>query len=239
MIKNHKVIAIITARGGSKGLPKKNIKELHGKPLIAWTIDSARKSKYLDKVIVSTDCKDISKVAMQFGAEVPFTRPLHLASDDSTSFDVLKHALEHEKLKGTYEIVVLLEPTSPLRETFDIDTALENLVASEHAKSIVGVSKAESQHPAFLYTLGSGQNLESLDNNSKKDIRRQDIGDVYFLEGSIYASWIDTLLRNKSFYHNKTIGYIVPKWKSFEVDDIIDWHTIDAMMKNKKEVKNG
>ena len=87
MINNHKVIAIITARSGSKGLPKKNIKELHGKPLIAWTIDSARKSKYLDKVIVSTDCKDISKVAMQFGAEVPFIRPLHLASDDSTSFD--------------------------------------------------------------------------------------------------------------------------------------------------------
>ena len=239
MINNHKVIAIITARSGSKGLPKKNIKELHGKPLIAWTIDSARKSKYLDKVIVSTDCKDISKVAMQFGAEVPFIRPLYLASDDSTSFDVLKHALEHEKFQGAYEIVVLLEPTSPLREAFDIDNALENLVASEHAKSIVGVCKTETQHPAFLYTLGTSQNLKSLENNSKKDIRRQDIGDVYFLEGSIYASWIDTLLKNKGFYHNKTIGYIVPKWKSFEVDDIIDWHTINAMMKNKKEVKNG
>ena len=150
MIKDHKIISIITARGGSKGLPKKNIKKLQGKPLIAWTIEAAKKSKYLDKIIVTTDSKEISEVAKEFGAEVPFIRPSHLATDNSSSFDTIKHALNFQEFKNDYDIVVILEPTSPLRETKDIDNSLEQLIDSPTAKSIVGVCKTEVQNPIFF-----------------------------------------------------------------------------------------
>ena len=237
MIKEQKVIAIITARGGSKGLPKKNIRTLHEKPLIAWTIESALASQFLDKVIVTTDCEEIAKTARKFGAEVPFIRPAHLAEDDSASFDAIEHALEFNEYKNQYDILVLLEPTSPLREAEDIDNALEKLINLTGAKSIVGISLSESQNPSFLISLdeqGMVKPLGSFNNN----LRRQDLENVYFLEGTIYASWIKTYLHERGFYHEKTAGYIVPKWKSFEVDDIVDWYCIDAIMKNIKEIKN-
>ena len=238
MIKEKKVIAIITARGGSKGLTKKNIRTLHGKPLIAWTIESALESKFLDKVIVTTDCKEIAKIAEKFGAEVPFIRPAHLSQDDSSSFDAVEHALEFNDYKNQYDIVVVLEPTSPLREVKDIDDALERLINLNEAKSIVGICPTESQNPAFLLSLDKSGIIEPF-YNLHNNVRRQETDSVYFLEGTIYASWINTYLSEKGFYHEKTAGYIVPKWKSFEIDDIVDWYCVDAIMKHSKEIKNG
>ncbi len=234
MYKDKTFLAIIPARGGSKGLPGKNIKELCGKPLIAWSIENGLKSKYLDEVIVSTDYKEIADIAKQYGASVPFLRPDYLASDTATSFDAIKYTIDYykNKLNKEFDYIVLLEPTSPLREVSDIDNAIEKLFDSE-ANSIVGISKTEDQNPAFLVEKNSNDFINGYENKDMQVLRRQDIKDVYFFEGTIYVSKTDVLLDKKTFYHKNTIGYEVPKFKSLEIDDIDDFLMVEAMMKHK------
>ncbi|MGJ0323129.1 cytidylyltransferase domain-containing protein [Aliarcobacter cryaerophilus] len=234
MYKNKTFLGIIPARGGSKGLPGKNIKELCGKPLIAWSIESGLKSKYLDEVIVTTDSKDIANIAKQYGASVPFLRPDVLASDTATSFDAIKHTIEFYKneMKKEFDYIVLIEPTSPLREARDIDIAIEQLFNS-NADSIVGICKTEDQNPAFLVFKNEKDFISGYENHDMKVLRRQDIKDVYFFEGTIYISKTDVLLNKKTFYHENTIGYVVPKYKSLEIDDIDDFIMVEAIMKHK------
>ncbi|WP_148570694.1 acylneuraminate cytidylyltransferase family protein [Aliarcobacter cryaerophilus] len=234
MYKNKTFLGIIPARGGSKGLPGKNIKELCGKPLIAWSIESGLKSKYLDEVIVTTDSKDIANIAKQYGASVPFLRPDVLASDTATSFDAIKHTIEFYKndFDKEFDYIVLIEPTSPLREARDIDIAIEQLFNS-NADSIVGICKTEDQNPAFLVFKNEKDFISGYENHDMKVLRRQDIKDVYFFEGTIYISKTDVLLNKKTFYHENTIGYVVPKYKSLEIDDIDDFIMVEAIMKHK------
>jgi len=234
MYKDKTFLAIIPARGGSKGLPGKNIKELCGKPLIAWSIEAGLKSKYLDEVVVSTDYQDIADIAKSYGASVPFLRPDFLASDTATSFDAVKHTIDYYKneLGKEFDYIVLLEPTSPLREVSDIDNAIKKLLDSK-ANSIVGISKTEDQNPAFLIEKDKNNFISGYENKDMKVLRRQDIRDVYFFEGSVYVSKTDVLLNKKTFYHDKTIGYEVPKWKSLEIDDIYDFIMIETIMKYK------
>lgn len=234
MYKNKTFLAIVPARGGSKGLPGKNIKELCGKPLIAWSIESGLKSKYLDEVIVTTDSKDIANIAKQYGASVPFLRPDVLASDTATSFDAIKHTIEFYKneFAKEFDYIVLLEPTSPLREARDINIAIEQLFNS-NADSIVGICKTEDQNPAFLVFKNEKDFISGYENHDMKVLRRQDIKDVYFFEGTIYISKTDVLLNKKTFYHENTIGYVVPKYKSLEIDDIDDFIMVEAIMKHK------
>jgi len=230
MINNKSILCLIPARGGSKGLPQKNIKDLCGKPLIAWSIETALRSKYIDEVIVSTDDEDIAKAASKFGALIPFMRPKELAADGSKTMDVILHAIHYfEKAGKIFDIIVLIEPTSPLRETSDIDQALENLISTEQAESIVGIAKVENTHPAFLIKL-KDKFLRPYLSDEFKILRRQEIDDLYFYEGSLYISYTKSLQVRKNFYHEKTLGYIVPKWKSFEVDDIVDFVIIEAIL---------
>jgi CMP-N,N'-diacetyllegionaminic acid synthase len=229
-----KVLGVIPARGGSKGLPGKNIRPLNGKPLIAWTIDEAKASKMISKVIVSTDDKEIARVAEGYGAEVPFYRPAELASDTATSMDVIIHALDFFAAKGEhFDVVMMLEPTSPLRERADIDKALQMLASTEGAESVVGICKSEASHPDFLVTLTGEGFLRSKADFIVK--RRQELEDVYFYEGTLYASYVDVLRKKRNFYHNNTLGYIVPRWKSFEVDDMLDMVIIEAVMKAREQ----
>lgn len=232
MINGKRVIAIIPARGGSKGLPGKNIKELCGKPLIAWSIEAGLASKYIDEVMVTTDSEEIARISRDFGATVPFIRPAELASDIATSFDTVKHAIDYyqNEQSKTFEYVVLLEPTSPLRDNNDIDKAMEQLLSKPNAKAIVGICKTESQNPAFLVKKDSCNFLVGYEDKDMKILRRQDIKDVFFFEGSIYVSQVDILLHKKTFYHERTIGYVVPKWKSFEIDDIDDFIMVEALL---------
>lgn len=232
MIEGKKIIAIIPARGGSKGLPGKNIRPLLGKPLIAWTIEQAKQSKYIDEIFVSTDDTEIANICVKFGINVPYLRPKELAGDDIKSFDVIKHVIEYFLLKGKqFDLILLLEPTSPLRENEDIDSAIKTLVKTKNAESIVGVCKAETIHPSYMVTI----NTEFLKPYESGDsvLRRQDLKEVYFFEGTIYLSYTESLLKRKTFYHEKTLPYIVPKWKSFEVDDLVDWIIIEALLKFK------
>jgi N-acylneuraminate cytidylyltransferase/CMP-N,N'-diacetyllegionaminic acid synthase len=236
MINGKRVIAIIPARGGSKGLPGKNIKELCGKPLIAWSIEAGLASKYIDEVMVTTDSEEIARISRDFGATVPFIRPAELASDTATSFDTLKHAIDHyqNEKNETFEYVVLLEPTSPLRDKNDIDKSIEQLTTEQDAMAIVGICKTESQNPAFLVKKDNRGFIVGYEDKEIKVLRRQDIKDVYFFEGSVYVSQIDALLHEKSFYHEHTIGYVVPKWKSFEIDDIDDFIMVEALLNFRK-----
>lgn len=232
MINDLKILAIIPARGGSKGIPKKNIKSINGKPLIAWTIIEAQKSKYIDRIILSSDDEEIIKIAREYNCEVPFVRPSKYAADSTPSMDVIFHALKEVNSSNEYAICVMLEPTSPLRDAADIDSALEKLISEREAESVVGIARAESSHPAFLVSLKNGF-IRSYLNNGFKFFRRQEIDELFYFEGSFYVSYVDSLKRRNSFYHDKCLGFELPKWKAFELDDEIDFIIIESLLKKK------
>lgn len=240
MINGKKVLAVIPARGGSKGLPGKNIRPLCGKPLIAWTIEQAEACSLIDTIFVSTDSPEIAAVSEQYGVPVPFLRPAALSTDTATSVDVLLHVLACLEVEQKYfDYIILLEPTSPLRRSEDITEALAALASSEKAESIVGVCKTEGQNPAFLVTLSqgflrpfSGEFVDGV----VPAVRRQDAQDVYFFEGSLYISLVSSLKKRKSFYHEKTLPWTVEKWQSFEIDDEYDFHIVESIMQYKGKI---
>ena len=241
MINGKSVLAIIPARGGSKGLPRKNILSLSDKPLIVWSIEAARESKYIDKCIVSTDDDKISNIVKKFGGEIPFKRPAHLATDESTTFDVLEHGINFFKNQSVeFDYLVLLEPTSPLRDSNDIDEAIMILHEKRNiADSIVGVSKVEATHPAFDVSINKAGLIRPYMGESFKVFRRQEIEELFFFEGSIYVSDIEVLLKEKGFYHDRTLPFVVPRWKSLEIDEIIDLLTAETVLKNLSLIKKG
>lgn len=235
MYKGKKILAIIPARGGSKGLPKKNIRPLLGKPLIGWSIEHAQQSKYVDEIFVSTDSREIANVAKTFGVNVPELRPAELAVDTAPSSAFIIYTIEKFVKEGNpFDYFILLEPTSPLREVEDVDKSIEMLIDDPENDSIVGVCKAEDVHPAFMVKVGNDKRLLPYE-DKMKTLRRQDLPDVYFFEGSVYVSKCDAFVEKKAFYHDKTLPYVVSKWKSYEVDDIIDFTIIEAMAKLKEE----
>ena len=235
MYNNKKILAIIPARGGSKGLPRKNIKVLVGKPLIAWTIEEAKGSKYIDKIVVSTEDKEIAEIAKKYGAEVPFMRPRELAEDKTPTMDVLLHIVNQLEKRGEhYDFLALLEPTSPLRDISDIDDCIKLLIDNQKAKAIVSVAKLESAHPDFNVVINNEGFIRRLTGDSNFEFkRRQDLSDVFFFEGSIYVSEINTLKQRKTFYHEMTLAYTVSRYKSYEVDDLSDFICIEALMRAK------
>lgn len=235
MINQKKVLAIIPARGGSKGLPGKNIRILHDRPLIAWPIRAALNSRYIDKVVVTTDDSDIAKIALEYGADVPFMRPVEFAKDTSPSSEAIIHAIEFcTKADGMYDYIVLLEPTSPLTEAADVDKALETLESSK-GLAIVGASKVESTHPDYCATIGPDSFLKPFNRESfAKPIRRQDVDELYFFEGSLYISDTKKYLETQTFYHELTLPYVVPAWKALEIDTLLDFFKIEAVIKNKE-----
>lgn len=231
------VLGVVTARGGSKGLPGKNIRPLLGKPLINWTIEAALAAPSIDAVVVSTDDETIAQVARAAGARVPFMRPQSLAGDTASSVDVVIHAIDSlEQMGEHYDVVVLLEPTSPMRETSDIEQALLQLSTSG-AGSVVSVCRAEGHHPSFMYRLANDARIDPYTHRQPTGLRRQDIEAVFFLEGTVYCSRIDVLRAQRSFYHEDTRAYEVPKWKSLEIDDIYDSVMVEALMKFRESNK--
>ena len=245
MIVGNRVLALITARGSSKGLPEKNIKKLCGIPLLAWPIRAAKESKYIDQVIVSTDNHNYADIARSYGADVPFIRPAKLARDDSATYLVVEHAINYLKAQDEiYDYLVLLEPTSPLTTSEDIDIALKTLISKRDvADSIVGVSKVEATHPIFDVRINNKGLVEPYVENGFNAFRRQEIDVLYYFEGSLYISDLAILIREKSFYHNRTLPYIVPRWKAIEIDELADFFCAEAILQNikilNKDNKNG
>lgn len=232
MIDGKRVLALVPARSGSKGLPGKNIRPLGGKPLLVWPIEAALASRYVDRVIVSTDSEHYADLARAAGAVVPFLRPAALASDIAPSIDFILHAVDSLSAAGEqYDYLLLLEPTSPLTEASDIDQALEALVAQAAlADAIVGVSALVSTHPAFAVRVGDDGRIAPFAAPSFGQLpRRQETEPLYSLDGSLYASTISALRRERGFCHARTLPYITPRHKSFEVDDLLDFICIEAI----------
>lgn len=219
MIEKNKIVALIPARGGSKGIKNKNIIDLCGKPLISYTIQAALESKYIDKVIVSTDSQEIADVAIKYGAEVPFLRPGELASDTSKTIDAVMHAVgELEKRKEEYDILILLQATQPLRTADDINSAIELFIKNK-GQSLVSVSPVED-NPILIRTIDNLGRMNSI-LPMKSTCRRQDMPLYYRVNGCIYINLISELDLNTSFNDNK-IPYIMPKERSVDIDEIKD-----------------
>lgn len=230
MIDGKTVLAIIPARGGSKGVPRKNIREVAGKPLIAWTIEEAKKSKYIDRLILSSDDAEIIAVAKAWGCEVPFVRPAELAQDETPGIDPVLHALD---MQPGYDWVVLLQTTSPLRSVADIDGCIETCAANR-AHACVTVAEAE-QSPYWMYTLGSGGAMQPLIAKGKDFARRQDLPAVYALNGAVYVAQCDWLRQHKTFVSGETLGYVMPRERSLDIDTELDLQILNIRY---QEVKN-
>lgn len=231
MIGNKKVLGIIPARGGSKGLPGKNLRPLLGKPLIVWSVEQGQASAAIDDLIVTTDDPAIADVAAAAGAEVPFLRPAELAADKSPTYPALSHAIDWLAARGRhYDYLVLLEPTSPLRESTDIDVAMALLDARNDAESIVAVSTVETQHPEFLVRTGEQGLLVPYLRDQVRVLRRQELEHLQYLCGTIYASKIDALQQRQTFYHERTLPYPIAKHKAHEIDDLCDFVIVEALL---------
>lgn len=237
MIEGKRVLALVPARSGSKGLPHKNIRPLHGKPLLAWPIAAALSSKHVDRVVISTDAAEYARIAQDAGADAPFLRPAELASDNAPSISFILHALDTLEAAGDhYDYVALLEPTSPLTEASDIDAALESLHARRNAvDSIVGVTAMVSTHPAFAVRLDAEGLMHPYAAGSFNQLpRRQDTDALYSLDGSLYISDVSAVRRERSFCHARTLPYITPRWKSLEIDDLVDFICVEAVMAQRQ-----
>lgn len=239
MYKNRKILGIIPARGGSKGLPGKNILPLAGIPLIGWTIKAAQASRYFDRVVISTDDPKIAKIAKAHGGDVPFLRPKELAQDNSSSFNVIVHAIEFLRSQGEgYDYAALLEPTSPLRKKGDFDAAIKLLIDhADRADSLVSVGEVHTEHPSIVKKIAGGF-VAPYVRGLRVVKRRQDCDRAYFPYGVIYLSKIQTLIGTGTFYQKKTIPYIIERWQNYEVDDQYDFYCIEAILKKRmKEVR--
>lgn len=216
-----RVLGVIPARGGSKGLPKKNIMKLGDKPLIAWSIDTALKSTLIDKVIVSTDCIEISDIAKKYGAKVPFIRPSELASDTATSKDVLLHTVEYfQSEKERYDYIVLLQPTTPFRKAEDIDAMINKAIDSD-VDMVVSVTETTS-NPYYVLFEEDGAGLLKKSKEATFT-RRQDCPNVYEYNGSIYVIKTSALLDQDTLMLDKVIKYEMDKFHSVDIDDQFDF----------------
>ena len=219
-----KTLALIPARGGSKGIPRKNIRSLAGKPLIAWTIQAALACPQIDSVVVSTDDLEIAEISRHWGAQVPFMRPAELAQDDSPSMDTVFHALQ--QLPG-FDAVLLLQPTSPLRSAADIQGCLE-LALARRACSVVSVC-APASSPYWMYTLDANDRLKKLIDSG--DItRRQDLPPAYALNGALYFAATDWLRHSKTFLNDETTAYLMPPERSLDIDTPLDWKIAELLL---------
>ena len=210
------VLAVIPARGGSKGIPRKNLRTLGGKPLIAWSIDAANQSKVIDRVIVSTEDPEIAEVAKDYGADVPFLRPKELASDVSLGMEPIFHALD---LITDYKWVFLLQPTSPLRAAEDIDNIF-TLCSNNNYKTSTSVCEVK-KHPDWMFELGPKNKLVKYTKTELVEIR-QDLKMLYQLNGALYLARIDWLKKHRHFVCDDTIGYVMPWERSVDIDDYSD-----------------
>ena len=224
-MKKPKVLALITARGGSKGLPRKNILPLGGKPLIAWTIEAAQQSGIADQIVLSSDDNEIIKVAETWGCSVPFKRPSVLASDIASSVDVVMHTLD--QLPG-FDYIVLLQPTSPLRNAEDIKNAFNALLEAK-AKSCISVTEVE-QSPYWMYLEDNESRLVKLIHKPDVPTRRQDLPKVYIPNGAIYISEIKELIKNKTFIGNNCIAYKMTAESSIDIDCAKDFKKAEQMI---------
>lgn len=223
MYKGKTFLAIVPARAGSKRLPRKNVLELAGKPLVAWTIEAALNSKFIDEVIVTTDDQEVYDIASGYGVKPPFIRPDFLSSDDATTIDVIKHCLEFYSANGKeYDFIVLLQPTSPLRNDADIDDSIKAL-HDKKADSIISV--CESEHsPLWSNTIPGNGDMTGFLRDDIKNKCSQELPVYYRLNGAIYICLSSRLSEEGSFFlSSKSYSYEMAAMSSIDIDNQIDF----------------
>ncbi len=223
-----KNIAVIAARSGSKGLKDKNIKLLNGKPLMAYSIEVAKKSKCFDCIHVSTDCEEYAQIAKQFGAEVPFLRDEELASDSADCWDAVRDVLcKYEKMGQKFDRVMLLQPTSPLRTAEDIKNAF-SLIEEKGAEAIIGVCEMEHS-PLWSNTLPEDGNMKAFQ-KPEYELPRQQLPVYYRINGAIYLVNVEFLMKHGNLYDEDSYAYIMPNERSVDIDNMMDFLLIENYM---------
>ncbi|CAA7614391.1 acylneuraminate cytidylyltransferase family protein [Magnetospirillum sp. SS-4] len=229
MIDGLSVLALITARGGSKGLPGKNVRPLGGKPLVAWSVEQARTATLVDRVVISSDDAAIIDAAVTAGAEAPFVRPAALADDSASSADAVRHALG--ALDRTYDLLALLQPTSPLRLAADVDACIRK-VAETGAPSCVGVTPA-AKPPWWMQTMDEHCRLSPLLPPIQGG-RRQDLPVVYVPNGAVYVVRVPWFLEHGAFLGEGSLGYVMPAERSVDIDSLLDFRLAEAVLADSK-----
>ncbi len=238
LIGTRTIIAVIPGRGGSKGLPGKNSRMLCGRPVIEWTILSALKSRYIDKIVVSTDSDEIMEIAKRNGLPVPFRRPAEISTDFATSFAVIEHALDFFKVElgQEFDYTILLEPTSPLRNDDDIDAMLEKLDSNrEIMDGVISVGRS-NEIPSHLKTL-KGDFMKVYCAEHKATSRRQDDDPAYFPYGGTYMAKTPVLINNETFYVDRTGWFEIQRYQQYEIDDFFDFLCVERVMEYQMEHK--
>jgi len=226
-----KVLGLVPARGGSKGVPRKNIKLLNGKPLLAYTIESAYRSARLDQIVLSTEDEEIAKLGRELGIEVPFLRPPELASDEAPTFPVVMHAVEQMERSGrSFDAVCLLQPTNPLRRAEDIDACID-LLEGTSADSVVSVLRVPHEYnPKWVYLPTENGDLKLSTGDSEPVKRRQDLPPAYHRDGSIYVTRRNVLDKFGNLYGQRTRGYELDPSRSVNIDTNDDWMLAERMI---------
>ena len=235
MFKGHKIIAIIPARGGSKGVPRKNIRSLLGKPLIGYSIEQARSVKWIDRIVVTTDDPAIQNIARRFGADVPFLRPKSLSKDTSLMLPTVLHALDYieDTEENQYDILVLLDPSNPIRSDSDIQSCIQLLLKDNRTDAVVtGVLSRRNPYFNLLEEKRGGYVAPSKD-SGRTIHRRQDTPKTYDMNASIYVIRISTLRRTQTFLPRKTRLYLMPEDTAFDIDRPIDFDIVEYLMRKR------
>lgn len=230
------IIGLIPARGGSKGIPGKNIKNLAGKPLIAWTIEAALNSKTCSRLIVSTDNLDIKKIAQDWGAEVPFIRPENLSGDTVESILVAHHAINYLLSEGMQksDYILLLQPTSPLRDEQDIKNVID-IGQLQQAEAVMSVTECP-YNPYKTHTISHQGVLQRFITKTFDNVPRQNLPSVYVENGAVYLNRISSLIEKKTFIpENKTVPYIMPLDRSLDIDTPWDLYLAELILHEKQK----
>ncbi|RXJ68987.1 CMP-N-acetlyneuraminic acid synthetase [Halarcobacter ebronensis] len=229
MYKGKTFLAIVPARGGSKRLPKKNLLPLSGKSLVEWSIEAGLKSNYIDEVAVTSDNNEILKLAQKSGATI-IQRPEELASDTATTFDAIKHTIDN-LIK--YDYIILLQPTSPLRNYYHIDSAIEFLEEKE-AEAVISVCEVDHS-PLWSNTLDESLDMSNFLRSEIKNIRSQDLPQYYRLNGAIYICDTNRLLEEKTFFlQNNIYAFLMNRESSIDIDEEIDFKMAEFLLEREK-----
>jgi len=228
MYKGKTILALIPARGGSKGLPGKNIRPLLGKPLVAWTIQEAKKSAYLDRIVLSSEDSKIIAVARQWGCDVPFVRPKELAKDSTPGIAPVLHALG--ALREKYDFVLMLQPTSPLRSARDIDGCIRQCISGRY-KACVSVTEPENS-PYWMFSMGEDRAIRPIIKFKKIPDRRQKLPKTYVLNGALYIADCRAIHEKRTFIFKGTAGYVMPPERSIDIDSEADLKAAEVFLSN-------
>jgi CMP-N-acetylneuraminic acid synthetase len=229
------ILGIIPARGGSKGIPRKNIRPLAGYPLLYYTVETAFRSGVIDRLILSTDCEEIAELAHELGVEVPFIRPLELAQDDTPMLPVLQHAVRKIEEDGWHaEIVVLLQPTAPLRQPKHIISAI-SLLRSTGCDSVVSVVEIPKHYsPYYAMKIAEGRLMSFLP-EGRVIARRQDVPPVYSRDGTVYVMWREVLMGQDSLYGSDCRPLVLPSEESINLDTLDDWIVAETRLAAQRQ----